>query len=126
MTDSSHIDAYLQAKSLQPRVLDEQWDAIIAEVIRLFGRELKHRSRWITQQEDPFRRYSTQFPDGLRTPFRHLYCVELLLSPSTELDELHAWLTSRAIRTEWCLQVGPEYEAPSIAGIRIFGFDAQG
>ena len=113
-----HIDSYIAQKGYTPLISDRDWQIIVERILDLYGNELWFRCQLITQQYDAFRRFSKVFPNELAQPYRHIRCLDILLSPSTLLDELRDWLNSNNYKNEY------EIKPPSSCGtLRIVGYE---
>jgi hypothetical protein len=117
MAESDRVDAYIERMGLVCLVSDADWLAVIERVKSVYGVELYHRTERILQQPDPFRCFSTSFPDGLVQPYRHTKYLELQVIETPVLDDLTDWLHSRGIPTQYVI------EPPDESGtLRIFGY----
>lgn len=121
---ADHIDQYVARKGLVPLLTDGDWEAFVAYVLHLYGPQLWHRSRRVTQQDELFQRYSSTFPHGLAKPYRHLRSVELLVSDSPRLDELREWLTCRGVKFDPLVEDTGEDGGGEVVGIRVLGFQS--
>jgi hypothetical protein len=117
------VDAYIAKKGLVPRVSDTQWQAILQHIAALFGRKLWHRCRLVHQVDEAFSRCSTDFPDAVPQPYRHIRHLEILVCDSQQLQELENWLTACGISWRVCLQRDAETEQDEVVGLQIFGYD---
>jgi hypothetical protein len=50
--DPAKVDAYIAAKGLVALVSDEVWELVLARIAELYGREVWHRTRLVTQVDD--------------------------------------------------------------------------
>lgn len=125
LINPSAADEYLAKKGLKSRVTDAEWDAIFQRVVALFGSNLWHRCRLITQGDDALRRFNTNFPDGVPTPYRFMHHVELLVQPSEQMQELERWLSNRGVEWQHVRQNDPDTGQEEVVGMRIYGFEPE-
>jgi hypothetical protein len=121
-TDPDRIDAYIAKKGLVPLVSDAQWELVLQRIAALFGRELWHRCRLVHQADDIWGRYSTEFPDAVPKPYRHIRHLELCAGDSPQLQELTDWLTESGVPWRVCRQRDVETGQDEVVGLKVFGY----
>lgn len=125
ISDPKKVDAYLKCKGLKIKLCESGWEELIEYVLQVIGNEIWHRARMITQQEDIWRRYSTQFPDGVPKPYKYIQEIELLVLPGEKCTALRDFLDARQIEWQYLEQINPETGTSSHVGIKIYGIESE-